>query len=558
MIDRRTFLKRSAAVAGVVAVPSLLTACTVPVPGAPGGTTSAPAASGKPAGGVKLPTYVPAQSAKPDYPGTAEGVDPGYVKFPETLTRTVTEAPSKGGEFTGLILTTAGTPPPVDRNGAWQQLNSRLGGTLKIIGIPQADYASKWAAVTAGGDLPDVMYVTPVPILPNIPAFAKAACADLTPYLSGDAVKDYPNLANYPTASWRIAIKNNGIAGIPIVRSLTGPVMFVQQNLVDAAGAGALKTADDFKRLCKALTNPQANRWAIGMTNDNTAGPYAMWFFQGIFRAPNNWRLDGGKLSKDIETEEYKAALGLVRELVASGYVSPDVKTNVDLNNDLYSGKVAMRANAWANYQNQYSQASVKFNISIRSIPVLAADANSKPGHILSAGSFGFSLVKNGTPDRIKELLRVLNFLAAPFGSEEYMVNRFGVKGADYTLDAKGNPALTEQGAANIPGTPGQNWGYMASAPNVSFSLDSPDFGRFGHEEQGTYIAAGISDPCVGQFSTTDEAKGAQLNLMIFDRVSAIAAGRAPLTDLDQLVKDWRSQGGDQIRTEFQQALQVA
>jgi len=102
---------------------------------------------------------------------------------------------------------------------------------------------------------------------------------------------------------------------------------------------------------------------------------------------------------------------------------------------------------------------------------------------------------------------------------QEYMVNRFGVKGADYTIDAKGNPALTEQGAANIPGTPGQNWGYMASAPNVSFSLDAPDFGRFGHDEQATYIAAGISDPCVGQFSTTDEAKGAQLNLMIFERM---------------------------------------
>jgi putative aldouronate transport system substrate-binding protein len=218
---------------------------------------------------------------------------------------------------------------------------------------------------------------------------------------------------------------------------------------------------------------------------------------------------------------------------------------------------VAMRANAWANYQNQYAQASVKFNIDIRAIPPLAADANSKPGHILSAGSFGFSLVKNGPPERIKEILRVLNFLAAPFGSDEYMVNRFGVKGADYNLDARGNPVLTEQGVADIPGSPGQNWGYMASAPNVSFSLDRAEFGCFGHTEQAAYIAAGISDPTVGQFSATDEAKGAQLNLMIFDRVSAMAAGRAPLTDLDQLVKDWRSQGGDQIRSEFEQVLQA-
>jgi putative aldouronate transport system substrate-binding protein len=98
----------------------------------------------------------------------------------------------------------------------------------------------------------------------------------------------------------------------------------------------------------------------------------------------------------------------------------------------------------------------------------------------------------------------------------------------------------------------------MASAPNVSFSPDLPDFGHFGHDEQATYIGAGIADPVVGQVSATDEAKGAQLNQMIFDRVSAIAAGRATLDDLDQLAKDWRAQGGDQIRSEFQQALQAA
>ena len=150
-MDRRSFVRLSAAtVAGLVAVPSLLSACTPVAPTAPSG---APAAAGKPTG-VKLPTYIPSQAVKADVPGTAEGVDPGYLKFPETQAKTVTEAPMKGGEVTGLILTTSGLPAPVDRNGAWQQLNSRLGGSLKLVGIPQADYASKWAAVTAGGDLP--------------------------------------------------------------------------------------------------------------------------------------------------------------------------------------------------------------------------------------------------------------------------------------------------------------------------------------------------------------------------------------------------------------------
>jgi putative aldouronate transport system substrate-binding protein len=36
-----------------------------------------------------------------------------------------------------------------------------------------------------------------------VPAFLQQAAADLTPYLGGDAVKDYPNLAALPTFNWR-------------------------------------------------------------------------------------------------------------------------------------------------------------------------------------------------------------------------------------------------------------------------------------------------------------------------------------------------------------------
>ena len=36
---------------------------------------------------------------------------------------------------------------------------------------------------------------------------------------------------------------------------------------------------------------------------------------------------------------------------------------------------------------------------------------------------------------------------------------------------------------------------------------------------------------------------GARLGQLIFDRVSDIAAGRKPVSDLDQLVKDWKVAG---------------
>ena len=39
------------------------------------------------------------------------------------------------------------------------------------------------------------------------------------------------------------------------------------------------------------------------------------------------------------------------------------------------------------------------------------------------------------------------------------------------------------------------------------------------------------------------------------DGVSDIVVGRSQLSDLDGLVKDWRQNGGDKSRSEYQDAL---
>ena len=45
------------------------------------------------------------------------------------------------------------------------------------------------------------------------------------------------------------------------------------------------------------------------------------------------------------------------------------------------------------------------------------------------------------------------------------------------------------------------------------------------------------------------------MNQALIDGITDIVAGRRPLGDFDQLVKDWRNNGGDQIRHEYEQAL---
>src|SRR5205823_12827067 len=78
-------------------------------------------------------------------------------------------------------------------------------------------------------------------VIQDLESFLQAACADLTPYLSGDAVKEYPNLANFPTTAWPPTIFDNKIYTVPLVPggASAGPgggLLMAQWKLFDEVG----------------------------------------------------------------------------------------------------------------------------------------------------------------------------------------------------------------------------------------------------------------------------------------------------------------------------------
>ena len=92
------------------------------------------------------------------------------------------------------------------------------------------------------------------------------------------------------------------------------------------------RNADDLKRILLQLNRPQDGRWAIGnqagASTASEGGPFALSAYAAMFGAPHNWKIDAaGKLIRDRETEEFKAAVGYLRDLMASGVFPPDVAT---------------------------------------------------------------------------------------------------------------------------------------------------------------------------------------------------------------------------------------
>jgi putative aldouronate transport system substrate-binding protein len=563
-LDRRAFVARAGLVAAGTFGASLLEACApaAPSPAAPpsgGGATPAAGAGG---GQAKLPTYVPFQGPKPDLAGNPQGLDPAYFKFPTDLVQTVTTPPGDGSTVSAITYLTLAPPPSMEQNAAWQNVNKLINATLQMEQVSAADYPARLNVVIAGNDLPDFIYnptfAVPWGAITGLPAFLQSKCQDLTQYLSGDAIKDYPNLAHYTNYTWRSGLVGNKIYAIPVARPPIGTEIMYRKDLVDKAGVSfdkAPKNADDFKRILQAVTRPQDNQWGIAA---GAASPFALTpnsAYSAIWRVPNNWKLDSsGKLIKDIETEEFKAAVGFSRDLWQMGLWHPNTpQYGGTFNGDFIAGRFVFAPGVWGQYVQLWDIEAVQVpDGRIYPMHPFAADGG-KPYYQAGTGQFGVAYMKQqSSPDRIKMLLRIANYFAAPFGSTEWLANYYGVKDVDFSFRADGAPVMTDQGRSELTAV----WRYVTSPAYALFSPNrSQEFAQVCHDAEEAMIAAMDIDPTLGLYSATAASQGPLASDAFYSGVSDIIQARRPIGDLDSLLSDWRSKVGDKMRGEYQDAI---
>jgi putative aldouronate transport system substrate-binding protein len=151
--------------------------------------------------------------------------------------------------------------------------------------------------------------------------------------------------------------------------------------------------------------------------------------------------------------------------------------------------------------------------------------------------------------------LRILNWLAAPFGSQEDLLLTAGIKDVDYHLDDLGNPVLTDRGNNDANYVP---WKYIIQHPQIMYVPDIPNYAQTLYEAEQVLLPAGVADPTLGFYAPSSSSKGLSINQAYTDAITDIMAGRRPLTDYDQAVKDWQTNGGNQIRTEYAEAIAAA
>lgn len=579
-LTRRTLLVH---VGGTTLGATLLAACSSPASPSP---TSAPAATARPttpgtaaqvapattpaaavvskSGRLALPMYIPPNSPPPDVEG-GKITPPGYVKYPAKLVRSVADPPARGGEINIITQTLGTVPPSMDENPVWQEMNKRVGATLKISITPFADYGAKLPTILAGNDMPDLLFLPRGQPVPGLAQFLDAKMQDLTPFLSGDAIKDYPNLAAHPTGVWRTTVYNNKIYGVGDPLAPFFWVHWHHQELLEAAGLGPPKNAADYKKIMQTLMSPSEGRFGIvaeagyqyayGVNNQ---------LFTSIFGAPNQWSVANGKLTRLFETDQYKAALEYARDLWASGLYEPGSPgyNTISARQAMIARKGVFRWDGnTADVFNSQGVGAGNTGLTlqpppkIRLVPPFPAQDGGKPTYPLYHGSFGMVVMKKAPADRVKELLRVLNLIASPFGTEEREIISYGLEGRDFTRNAIGAPVFNEQGRAE---NMGQVFNGVVNPPPVYFDPLGTDYVSHVIGVFKQYEAVGVEDPTIGFYSDSDSRQGVIANQRFGDGITDIVAGRRPMADLTGLLQEWRSGGGDQVRKEYEDAMAAA
>lgn len=530
-LTRRSLLAGSAGLAGA----ALLSGC-----GSNGGDTGTNTTSGPST--ADLPTYIPYDDVKPDIPPANEYCIPGFLSYPSPAVTGVPEKPGDGTQtVTGFTQTSISVAPPMDRNHWWKNLNEQLGMTFDLQWLKGGDYVSKVQTLIAGNDLPDVMAL---PLLPQMDQVLESKFLDITEYVAGDAIAEYPMLAAFPTPTWQAASYHGSIYGL--TRSFV-PITFrleARTDTLEQLGVTPeVSNGEEFLDLCREITDPKADRFAM-------AQPTAK-FIKSMFVVPNEWEQTDQGFRHEIESPRFVEYLEFVVNMWNEGLFHPTSFQNPSRMTMFQKPSFLLYDVGGPGFSSAmplYRPAAPTLTVKPVVAPLVDGGGNA-PARVNDRGEKHFALRNDLKPDQVKRVLRLLNFTASHFGTEEFLTVQYGKEGVNYELDSDGQPVVKPNGRNELfP---------ITLFPGALVRHYAPDFPEVVKNEcayEAEVSKNVILNAAAGLFSSTATQKGAQLAKHIEASFAEVVQGHRKVSEWADVVKAWAAKGGDQIRKEYEEA----
>jgi putative aldouronate transport system substrate-binding protein len=490
-------------------------------------------------------------------PPDLEGVPPiadHYTTYPSQLVDAISETPGTSGqEITAMTPIWQPAVPGIGESAYYEAVNAELGTPINFSLQDGGDtYIDKLNATLSARDVPDLLCV-PSWEYPRIPRFAQAVEAnfeDLTPYLQGDKIAAYPMMSIFPVAAWRESVWNGKLMAIPNDTSHGFAwMLFARQDLLDKQGLPIPGSLDELLEMGKEVTRPSDSVWAF-------SDIFAM--IQMYHRVPNSkqgWRLNAdGTPEFRYETDEFAQALEVMAKIYEDGLVHPDLVASEGADAKALfapNGEIIFTQDGPGSWQPAQAEHQKTIeDLKVTPVPYLAADGGD-PLVWGGAEPISFCFIKKGLgKERVEELLRIIDWCSAPFGTNEFLLRENGAAGDHYNMTPEG-PSKTDLGFKEIAN---QYFFISGRRPVGTPAPDTPDWPAESMAFNNASVVFREEDPWAGIKLELPADYKANL-IPIEDQFTDVVRGRRPVSDAASIVEEWRANGGEAARELLAQAL---
>jgi putative aldouronate transport system substrate-binding protein len=153
--------------------------------------------------------------------------------------------------------------------------------------------------------------------------------------------------------------------------------------------------------------------------------------------------------------------------------------------------------------------------------------------------------------NRVKELLRIIDYFCAPRFSLEGDFNATGIDGWDNAKAANGVKKLSPTGSKEV-----SDLTYIENPNPIYFTPAEPSFALKLQDYAKRLQAIGILDPTKPLYSPAQAKMQPQLDQIYNDRFMSFVKGSDPESSVGGFATDFMSTGGSQILKEYQDILQ--
>ncbi|WEG13700.1 extracellular solute-binding protein [Pullulanibacillus sp. KACC 23026] len=445
-----------------------------------------------------------------------------------------------------------------------KKLDKNTNTDIHLQWVPSDSYQDKFNVMLASGNLPDIMVVADQ----TNPAFVKAAEAgqfwDVGPYL-----KDYKNLSQLSSVVKQNASINGHLYGVPRLRPLGRNGVAIRKDWLNNLGLQEPKTIDDFYNVLKAFKNGDPDK-------DGKNDTYGLTVFQDTgawtdmeawFGVPNQWgKTADGSLKPYFEFPQYQTALDFFKKLYDERLINQDFAAlpGSKALDDIESGKSgvdvgviddAHRIELALDQKVYGTNATIEQQEKKTYMTALGGVAGPDGLKIMpTSGLAGLLAIPKTSVKTVTQLKQVLKFLDELNDKDNQVLLYNGIEGQQYTLQDGYAVFSTDQ--KKMKQIHDINQMQMFLPKDESIQLYQTPLRKKENQIEIDDEQIVVVNPAAGLISQTYQQRGAQLDQIINDAMIQYISGQIDKSGLQDAVKQWKVQGGDQVVKEINDLYQ--